>query len=47
MIASLLMIGIFWHVIQTLPGVLETIGYLYGIMLASFTIDFYFQDDLD
>jgi hypothetical protein len=47
MIASLLMLGIFWHVVQTLPGVLESVGYLYGILLASFTIDLYFQRDLD
>jgi hypothetical protein len=47
MITSLLMLGIFWHVIQTLPGLLESVGYLYGMLLASFSVDFYFQRDLE
>ena len=47
MIASLMMLGIFWHTIQTLPGLLETVGYLYGMLLASFTVELFLQRDLD
>ena len=47
MIESLLTLGIFWHVVQTLPGVLESLAYVYGMMLASFTVDLYVQRDLD
>lgn len=47
MISSLMILGIFWYVIQTLPGLLESVGYLYGLVLASFTVDFYMQRDLD
>jgi hypothetical protein len=39
MISSLFLIGILWHVVQTVPGLLESIGYLYGIVLASFSLD--------
>ena len=47
MIESLLTLGIFWHVIQNLPGVLEAVAYLYGMMVASFTIDLYLQRDAE
>ena len=47
MISSLFMIGILWHVVQTLPGLLESVGYLYGILVASFTLDLYLRRDLD
>lgn len=47
MIESLLTIGIFWHTVQTLPGLLESVAYVYGMMLASFSIDFYLQRDVD
>ena len=39
MISDLLTIGIWWHVIQTYPGLLEAVGYLYGLLAASFTIE--------
>ena len=47
MIESLLTLGIFWHVIQTLPGLLETVAYMYGMMLASISIELYFERDAD
>ena len=47
MIESLLTLGIFWHVVQNLPGFLETLAYLYGMMAASFTIDLYLQRDAE
>ena len=39
MISSLFALGIFWHVVQTIPGLIESIGYMYGIFFASFTLD--------
>ena len=47
MIESLLTLGIFWHVVQTWPGLLESLAYVYGMMLASFTVDFYIQRGLE
>lgn len=50
MIASLFTIGILWHVIQTYPGFLEALGYLYGILVASFCLDAlkaYMESDLE
>ena len=47
MIENLLTLGIFWHMIQNLPGVFETIAYVYGMMLASFTVDMYLQRDAE
>ena len=50
MISSLLTIGIWWHAIQNYPGLLEAIGYVYGILAASFTLDgldAYLRSDLD
>lgn len=50
MIASLFTMGIWWHVIQTYPGFLEALGYLYGILMASFCLDAlkaYMESDLE
>jgi hypothetical protein len=47
MISDLLTIGILWHAIQTFPGFLETVGYLFGMLAASFTLEAYWQDDAE
>ena len=50
MIASLFTMGIWWHVIQAYPGFLEALGYLYGILMASFCLDAlkaYMESDLE
>ena len=39
MIVDLLTIGIWWHAIQTYPGLLEAVGYVFGILAACFTIE--------
>jgi hypothetical protein len=39
MISDLLTLGIWWHVIQTYPGLLDALGYFYGIVAASFTLE--------
>jgi len=40
-IAALLTLGLFWNFVNTLPGLLESLGYLFGILLASFTLGVY------
>lgn len=50
MISSLFALGIFWHVVQTIPGLIESFGYMYGIFFASFTLDSlyaYMESDLE
>lgn len=50
MLESLFTLGIWWHVVQTYPGLLESLGYLYGILAASFTfeaLEAYIQSDLE
>jgi hypothetical protein len=50
MISSILALGILWHVIQTIPGLLESVGYIYGILMASFSLDAlyaYIESDLE
>lgn len=47
MISDLLTIGILWHAIQTFPGFLETVGYLFGMLAASFTLEAYWQNDAE
>lgn len=50
MISSLFAIGVFWHVVQNIPGLLESVGYVYGILFASFSVDAlyrYMEGDLE
>jgi len=47
MISSLLTIGILWHAIQTFPGFLETVGYLFGMLGALFTLESYWWSDIE
>jgi hypothetical protein len=50
MISDLLTLGIWWHTVQTYPGLLEAIGYVYGILAASFTLEAleaYMQGDIE
>ena len=47
LISSLVTLSILWYAVQTLPGFLESVGYLFGILFASFTFDVCFQRDVD
>jgi hypothetical protein len=47
LISSLITLGILWHVVQSLPGFLESAGYVFGILLASFSLDACLQRDVD
>jgi hypothetical protein len=41
-IAELIMAGIFWYLLQNIPGLLQSVGYLFGLLLACWTFDEYF-----
>jgi hypothetical protein len=47
LISSLITLGILWHVVQIVPGFLESVAYVFGILLASFTLDACLQRDVD
>jgi len=47
MISGLLSIGILWYTIQTFPGFLETVGYLFGMLAALFMLEAYWQSDVE
>jgi hypothetical protein len=47
LISSLVMLGILWHAVRTLPGFLESVGYVFGILLASFMLDACFPRHVD
>jgi hypothetical protein len=44
LISELVNLSIFWYVVQILPGLLESVGYLFGILLASFMLDARWRD---
>jgi hypothetical protein len=41
-IAELIMTGTFWYLLQNIPGLLQSVGYLFGLLLACWTFDEYF-----
>jgi hypothetical protein len=47
LISSLVMLGVLWHAVRTLPGFLESVGYVFGILLASFMLDAGVQRNAD
>lgn len=47
MISGLLILGVLWHAIQTFPGFLETVGYLFGMLAAAFTLESFWQSDTE
>jgi len=42
-ISELAMLSVFWLQIQTIPGLFECVGYLFGILSAYFAIEAFFQ----
>lgn len=40
--ALLALLETFWHVLQSLPGLFQSVGYVFGFLLASWTLDHYF-----
>jgi hypothetical protein len=47
LISSLVTLSILWQTVHAFPGFLESIGYVFGILLAAFTFDSCFQRDVD
>ena len=45
LISILVTLSVFWYVVQTLPGLFESLGYTLGILLASFILDANFERD--
>jgi len=44
LISSWVTLGVWWHALRTLPGFVESLAYLFGILFASFTLDAYERD---
>ena len=44
-VSGLVFISVFWHLLRSVPGLFESLGYLFGILLGSFTLDACFHDD--
>jgi hypothetical protein len=47
LLSSLVTLGILWDMVQIVPGFLESIGYVFGILLASFMLDACLRRDVD
>ena len=43
LISELAVVGVFWFGVQTIPGLFEFLGYLFGILLAYYALDVFFQ----
>ena len=43
LISELAVVGVFWFGMQTIPGLFEFVGYLFGILLAYYALDVFFQ----
>jgi hypothetical protein len=37
--SGLVLLSVFWHLLRSVPGLFESLGYLFGILLGSFTLD--------
>jgi hypothetical protein len=43
--SGLVLLSLFWHLLRSVPGLFESLGYLFGILLGSFTLDACFRRD--
>jgi hypothetical protein len=43
--SGLLVLGVFWHLVRSVPGLFESLGYLFGILMGCFTLEACFQRD--
>jgi hypothetical protein len=46
-VSGLIFLSLFWHLVRSVPGLFESLGYLFGILLGSFTLDACLDDDGD
>lgn len=44
-ISELVLLGTFWYLLISLPGLMQSVGYLFGLLLASWAFDEYFERD--
>jgi hypothetical protein len=44
LISNLVTLGVWWHALSTLPGFVESVAYLFGLLFASHTLDAYERD---
>jgi hypothetical protein len=44
-ISELVLLGTFWYLLKSVPGLIHSVGYLFGLLLASWAFDTYFEHD--
>jgi hypothetical protein len=44
-VSALIFLSFFWHLVRSVPGLFESLGYVFGILLGSFTLDACLDDD--
>ena len=45
LISNLVAATVLWYFVQSFPGILDALGYLFGILLATFMVDACLQRD--
>gem|GEM_PF-1812494 len=45
LISSLMALTMFWYAVQSFPGLFEATGFVFGILVAFFTLDAGLLDD--
>lgn len=45
LVSNLVALTALWYAVHSFPGVIESVGYLFGIFIAGFTIDAYMQNN--
>jgi hypothetical protein len=38
-VSGLVLLSLCWHLLRSVPGLFESLGYVFGILLGSFTLD--------
>jgi hypothetical protein len=44
-ISDFVLLGTLWYLLQSIPGLLQAVGYVFGLVLASWTFDQYFPSE--
>lgn len=47
LMSVLVSLAMFWHSVQLLPGVGETLGYVFGLLIAPYLYQAWFADETD
>ena len=43
LISELVLLGTVWYMLKAVPGLMQTLAYLFGFLLASWSFDEYFR----